>query len=37
MNKNKLTVYNSVHCDSNCTEGENESKPKSDSYVLQPL
>ena len=28
MTKTKLTVYNSVHCVSNCTEAENESKHK---------
>ena len=26
--KTKLTVYNSVHCVTNCTEAENESKHK---------
>ena len=28
MTKTKLTVYNSVHCVTNCTEEENESKHK---------
>ena len=38
MTKNtKLTVYNSVHRGTNCTEAENVAYIKSDNDVLQPL